>query len=48
MTYSAVARNTKIESIVYHTTSFKVVLFVKGIPIGLLATRILFVGMVNK
>jgi hypothetical protein len=48
MTYSAVVKNTKIESIVFHTISFRVVLFAKALSIGILATRVLFAVMVNS
>jgi hypothetical protein len=48
MTYSAVARNTKIESIVFHTTLSKVVPFAQASPIGSLATRVLSVRTVNS
>jgi inhibitor of KinA sporulation pathway (predicted exonuclease) len=48
MTYSAVARNTKIESIVFHTTLFKVVPFAQASPIGSLAIRVLFAEVVNS
>jgi hypothetical protein len=48
MTYSAVAKNTKIESIVFHTISFKVVPFAQTSPIGSLAIRVLFAEVVNS
>jgi hypothetical protein len=48
MTYSAVAKNTKIESIVFHTISSKVVPFAQTSPIGSLAIRVLFAEVVNS
>jgi|LakMenEpi03Aug12_release.lakeMendotaPanAssembly.Ray.scaffolds.fasta_scaffold113422_3 hypothetical protein len=48
MTYSAVAKNTKIESIVFHTISSKVVPFAQASPIGSLAIRVLFAEVVNS
>jgi hypothetical protein len=48
MTCFAVAKSIKIESIVYHTTLFKVVPFAQVSPIGSLATRVLFAVMVNS
>jgi hypothetical protein len=48
MTCSAVAKNTKIESIVFHTISSKVVPFAQASPIGSLAIRVLFAEVVNS
>jgi hypothetical protein len=48
MTCLDVVMNTKIESIAYHTTSFRVVLFAKALSIGILATRVSFAEMVNS
>jgi hypothetical protein len=49
MTCSPVAVNTKIDFIVYHTTTFRVVLFAQVSPIGNLANKTATaVGMVNK
>jgi hypothetical protein len=49
MTYSAVAKNTKTDFIVFHTISFRVVLFAQVSPIGSLAKKTATaVGMVNS
>jgi hypothetical protein len=49
MTCSAVVKNTKIDFIVYHTTTFRVVPFVQVSPIGNLANKTATpVGMVNS
>jgi hypothetical protein len=48
MTCSDVVKNTKIESIAFHTTSSKVVLFAKALSIGSLAIRVLFAEVVNS
>jgi hypothetical protein len=49
MTYSAVARNTKIDFTAYLTTTFKVVPFVQVSPIGSLAKKTATaVGTVNS
>jgi hypothetical protein len=48
MTYSAVVKNTKTESIAYHTIDSKVVLFVKDTNTGTLAIRVLFAEVVNS
>jgi hypothetical protein len=48
MTYSAVARNTKIESIVFHTISFRVVPFARDTNTTPLATRVLLAEAVNS
>jgi hypothetical protein len=48
MTCLGVVKNTKIESIVYRTTSFRVVPFAQAFSIGSLATRVLFAVMVNS
>jgi hypothetical protein len=48
MTCSDVVMNTKIENTVFHTTSFRVVLFAQGLSIGSLAIRVLFAEVVNS
>jgi inhibitor of KinA sporulation pathway (predicted exonuclease) len=48
MTCLGVVKNTKIESIVYHTISFRVVPFVQDTLIGSLAIRVLFAEVVNS
>jgi hypothetical protein len=48
MTCLGVVKNTKIEIIVYHTISFRVVLFVKDTPIGCLVPKVSFAVMVNS
>jgi hypothetical protein len=48
MTCLGVVMNTKIESIVFHTTLSKVAPSVQGTPIGSLATRVLSVRKVNS
>jgi hypothetical protein len=48
MTCLGVVKNTKIESIVYRTTSFRVVLFAQAFSIGSLAKMVLFAVMVNS
>jgi hypothetical protein len=48
MTCSSVVMNTKIESIVFHTISFRVVPFAQAFSIGSLAIRVLFAEMVNS
>jgi hypothetical protein len=47
MTCLGVVMNTKIESIVSLTISFKVVLFAQALAIGSLAIRVLFAVMAN-
>jgi hypothetical protein len=47
MTCLGVVMNTKIESIVLLTTSFRVVRFALALAIGSLATRVLFAVMAN-
>jgi hypothetical protein len=49
MTYLGVVKNTKIDFIVFHTISFRVVLFAQVSPIGSLAKKTATaVGMVNN
>ena len=48
MTCLGVVKNTKIESIVFHTISFRVVPFARDTSIGSLAIRVLFAEMVNS
>ncbi len=48
MTCLGVVKNTKIESIVFHTISSKVVPFAKALSIGSLAIRVLFAEVVNS
>jgi hypothetical protein len=48
MTYSAVAKNTKIGITVSNTISFKAVPFVQVSPIGSLASQALSVGTVSS
>jgi hypothetical protein len=48
MTCLGVVKNTKIESIVFHTISFRVVPFVQDTPTGCLVPKVLFAEMVNS
>ena len=48
MTYSAVARNTKIESIVFHTIDSKVVPFARDTNTTTLAIRVSLAEAVNS